>query len=296
MAASFELWLDRKGRVSPLRVATLAVLLWPLLLVAFDAARGHLGARLWNDLIHRTGWWALIFLLASLAITPLRRSARFARLVDVRRMVGVAAFAYALLHLCLYVVDQKFDVVKVATEIVLRLYLTIGFVALVGLTILGVTSNDTMVKRLGGVNWRRLHQVTYAITILALVHFVQQTKADVTLPILFAGLFVWLMGYRLLARWRGEGALTPLSLAALSIAAAILTMGADLLTIVVQSGQPLSVLLGPYADPQFQFGPVRPAWWVLAAGIAVVLLDIVRGVVTKSGPPRAPAAAVSQPR
>ena len=279
MTSSIALWRDRKGQLSPLRIGTLALLVWPAVLAIVDGARGHLGARTWNELIHRSGWWALVLLLLSLAITPLRRSARFGRLIDVRRMIGVASFAYAFVHLSLYVVDQKFDIVKVATEIAVRLYLTIGFVALLGLGALAVTSNDAMVKRLGGINWRRLHQVAYAITILALVHFFQQTKADVTVPILFAGLVVWLMGYRLLARWRGEGALTPVWLTILSLGAAILTMLGDFFTIVVQAGAPISFLLPPYVDPAFQFDPVRPAWWVLAAGLVVAVLDLVRGML-----------------
>ena len=92
-----------------------------------------LGARPINDLIHRTGYWALIFLLVTLAVTPLARIGRFSGLIDVRRMLGVGAFVYAATHILLFTADQMFDLFKVATEIVLRLYLTIGFIALLGL-------------------------------------------------------------------------------------------------------------------------------------------------------------------
>lgn len=290
MTTTLELWRDRKGRLSPLRIATLAILVWPLVLAGIDGARGHLGARMWNNLIHRAGWWALVFLLASLAITPLRRSGRFGRLIDVRRMIGVAAFCYALLHLCLFVVDEKFDLWKVAVEIVSRLYLTIGFVALLGLTALAVTSNDTMVRRLGGMTWRRLHQVAYAITILALVHFFQQTKADISVPTLYAGLVAWLMGYRLLAGWRGEGALTPPWLAALALVAGVLTILGEAIGIAVAFGiSPFMILVTVF---DFDLG-VRPGWWVLAAGLAVAALDIVRGGTSAAAPARparAPAA------
>src|SRR6185295_6134271 len=101
--------------------------------------------------------------MISLAVTPLRRVARFNHLVDVRRMIGVGAFVYAAAHISLYVADQMFDLWKVASEIVLRLYLTIGFIALLGLMALAATSTDAMVRRLGAKRWQRLHQAIYVI-------------------------------------------------------------------------------------------------------------------------------------
>ena len=146
-------------------------------------------------------------------MTPLRRIARFGNLIDVRRMIGVGAFFYIAAHLTLYIADQSFDLRKVASEIVLRLYLTIGFIAWSALPILAATSTDAMVKRLGGMNWRRLHQIIYVIGLLALIHFFQQTKADVSVPVFVSGLFTWLMGYRLIAWWRrGEGEFSTLLL------------------------------------------------------------------------------------
>ena len=272
--SSFALWRDRKGRLSGLRSLTLAVLVWPVALASLDGARGALGGRPVNELIHRSGWWALVFLLVSLAVTPLRRSARFGRLVDVRRMIGVAAFLYAALHLVLYVADEKFDLVKVATEIVSRTYLTIGALALLGLAVLGVTSTDTMVKRMGGLRWRRLHQLAYVITLLALVHFFQQTKADVTVPTLYAGLFAWLMGYRLLAGWRGEGALTPPWLVVLAVAVGLGTVAAEAVGISLAFSVPVFAFLATAFD--LEVG-LRPGWSVLGAGLAVAALDAVRG-------------------
>jgi sulfoxide reductase heme-binding subunit YedZ len=286
MASSLALWRDRRGRLSPLRVATLAILVWPIVLAAFDATFRTLGPRPWNDLIHRSGWWALVFLLASLAITPLRRSARFAKLVDVRRMIGVAAFAYAALHLGLYVVDEKFNLVKVALEIVSRLYLTIGFVALLGLTALAITSNDAMVKRMGGLSWRRLHMAAYAIGLLTLVHFFQQTKADITVPTLYAGLFAWLMGYRVLERLRGADALGPASLTGLSLVASALTFLGEAVGISLAFKVPVGMILATAFD--FDLG-VRPGWWVLLAGLAVALMDAVRGIAERRRPQREPA-------
>jgi sulfoxide reductase heme-binding subunit YedZ len=183
MKKPWQSWRDRRGRLSPLRIVTLIVLLLPVGIAIYAYATTGFGARPLNDMIHRTGYWALMFLLASLAVTPLRRVARFGNLIDVRRMIGVGAFLYIAAHFSLYIADQSFDLRKVASEIALRLYLTIGFVALLGLAILAATSTDAMVKRLGGMNWRRLHQIIYAIGLLALIHFFQQTKADIGVPV-----------------------------------------------------------------------------------------------------------------
>lgn len=282
MREALVLWRDRRGRLSWLRVATLAILVWPALLMAIDAARGALGGRPLNELIHRTGWWALVFLLASLAVTPLRRSARFAKLIDVRRMIGVACCLYAAAHILLFVADLKLDLVKVATEIVSRLYLTIGFVALVGLLALAVTSNDAMVKRLGGLRWRRLHQAAYPIALLALIHFFQQTKADVSVPALYAGLFGWLMAYRILAAWRGEDALSPPMLVLLAFVVAALTFAGEALGIAIAFRQPLGEFLPQYAATVTDLSVgLRPGWPVLAAGLAVAGLDALRRAGTR---------------
>ena len=164
-----------------------------------------------------------MFLIITLAITPLRRITRYGQLLDVRRMLGVGAFCYAALHISLYVLDQQFDLVKVASEIVKRIYLIIGFVALSGLTVLAITSTDGMVRRLGGMRWARLHQIVYVIAFLALIHYFQQTKADVSVPTLVAGLFGWLMCYRFAVR-RIRGELSSAGLALLSVVVAALTL------------------------------------------------------------------------
>lgn len=270
----FKLWQDRRGRVSILRIVVLAAFVLPLLLAAYAAYPNGLGARPLNDLIHRAGYWALIFLLASLAVTPLRRIARFGALVDVRRMLGVGAFAYAAAHILLYIADLQFDLVKVATEIVLRLYLTIGFVAWLGLAALAATSTDRMMRRLGGARWRRLHQATYVIVLLALIHFFQQTKADVTVPTLFAGLCGWLLLYRVLARFRSTEELSPLQLIGLAVAVAVLTFAAEAIGIgIAYHVSPLRVLDSAF---DFHLDTIRPGWFVLAAGLAVALLDLIR--------------------
>ena len=100
----------------------------------------------------------MLFVVFSLAVSPARRLFAAPKLINMRRTLGVTAFCYALLHLTLYVVEQKYDLAKVLSEIVLRIYLTIGFIALIGLIALAATSTDGMIRRLGAQRWNRLHQ------------------------------------------------------------------------------------------------------------------------------------------
>jgi methionine sulfoxide reductase heme-binding subunit len=288
--AKLQIWRDRRGQISPLRIATLALLLLPLALAAWNAEAIAAGARPVNDLIHRAGFWALMLLIITLAVTPLRRITRFGQLVDIRRMLGVGVFCYAALHISLYVVDQMFDLGKVASEIVHRVYLVIGFTALTGLAVLAATSTDGMVRRLGGSRWQRLHQIVYVIAFLALIHYFQQTKADVSAPTLVAGLLAWLMCYRIVVR-RIRGELSSAGIAVLSVVVAALTLLAQSIGVaLVFQVSPLVVLQTAftfYFDFDLESIPdtleslvanlqmLNPAWLVLAAGLIVAALNMV---------------------
>jgi sulfoxide reductase heme-binding subunit YedZ len=276
MRSSFAVWRDRRGRLSALRIATLALLLLPIgLAVAAAFTEDRFGARPINDLVHRAGYWTLVFLLSALAVTPLTRIARFGQLMDVRRMIGVGAFCYAAVHILLYTADQMFDLLKVGSEIVLRLYLTIGFTTLIGLLALAATSTDGMVRGLGPARWQRLHQAVYVIACLALIHYFQQTKADVSVPTFVAGLFAWLMGYRLAVKfWKPKADFTPWSLLALTIAATALTFAGEAIGIGISFGVSPLMVLGMAFD--FDLESIPPGWLVFGAGLCVVALDIVR--------------------
>jgi sulfoxide reductase heme-binding subunit YedZ len=194
---SWQLWRDRRGRLSPLRIGMLALLLFPIAKALVDAQSIVHGARPLNDMIHRAGFWALVFLGVTLAVTPLRRIVRYGNLIDVRRMLGVGAFCYIATHLTLFTASQMFNLGKVAHEISHRWYLIVGGTAWLGLATLAATSTDGMVRRLGALRWRRLHQIVYCVVLLALIHYFQQTKADVTVPVFAASLILWLIAYRL---------------------------------------------------------------------------------------------------
>ncbi|MEW9808309.1 sulfite oxidase heme-binding subunit YedZ [Mesorhizobium sp. ZMM04-5] len=273
-------WTDRSGKFSPLKAAVLAAACLPALMLAWSAFSGTLaasapvgplGPRPITEAIHETGEWAIRFLWLSLAVTPLRRIADWPKLILVRRMLGVTALAYALAHFALYAVDLKLDVARIASEIALRFYLTIGFVALVALIALGSTSTDAAIKRLGR-NWVRLHKIVYAIGLLAALHFFIQSKADVYQPTLMAGLFLLMMLYRL-AHWRGFAINSPLVLAAIAVLAALCTVAVEYAWYALATGVPPGRVLA--ANLQFSYS-IRPAWWVLAVGAGMAVVAGVR--------------------
>jgi len=269
---AWQLWRDRRGRISALRVATLLLLLLPLAKAVAESSQIAHGARPLNELIHRAGFWALVFLGVTLAVTPFRRIFRYGNLIDVRRMLGVGTFCYIAAHLALFFADQSYSVGKFIHEITHRVYLIIGAVAWIGLAALAATSTDGMVRRLGGMRWRRLHQAIYAIALLALIHYFQQTKADVTVPTFAAGLFFWLIAYRVLAWWQGRGELSTLSLFLLAICVSVATFLGEAIGIAIAFHVSPMRVLGTIFD--FDAG-IRPGWQVLAAGLAVAVVDAV---------------------
>lgn len=263
-------WRDRSGAFSPLKAFTFALLFVPAILLAEAAWQGALGPKPWQSATHDSGTWAIRLLLASLAVTPARQLLRQPRIGELRRMIGLAGFAYALLHLGIYAGDLKFDLAKVVSEIILRVYLTIGFVALLGLAALAATSTDGMLRRLGGRAWRRLHWLAHPIALLAVVHFTLQSKADVTEPMLMAGLYVWLMSYRLVAPQGGAPGL--LALLGLAVGSAAATAGIEFAWYGLATGIDPWRVLEANLDITFGF---RPAVWVGIVGLGATALRMV---------------------
>ena len=270
-------WRDRAGRVSGLKLATFLFALAPGLWFAGAYAADALGPKPITALLHGTGEWAVRFLLLSLAVTPLRRIANAPKLILVRRMLGLTVLAYALIHLMLYVVDQNFVLTKVVSEIATRIYLTIGFVALLGLVVLGVTSTDGMIRRLGKA-WPRLHKAVYTIAVLGLLHYYLQAKIDVSDPVFWTGAFLLLMGWRAMQRFRWPT--NPLTLTGLAVFAALATALLEATWYGLASGVPASLVLS--ANLEFP-DTIRPAWWVLGLGLCVPVVNAVRTGLGGSG-------------
>ncbi|MBM3538931.1 MAG: sulfoxide reductase heme-binding subunit YedZ [Alphaproteobacteria bacterium] len=272
--------VDRAGRFSPIKATVFALLLVPGLWTAIDLATGNLGPRPFDAATRETGTWTIRLIFLSLLVTPLQQLAQWPKLVSVRRMVGVAACVYGLAHLALFVVHERYDFVKVASEIVLRIYLTIGFAALLGLAALAVTSTDAMIRRLGAKGWRRLHQAVYVIGVLATVHFFMQSKLNVYQPLVMAGLYLWLMLYRIVAARSPRARQTPLLTAGvLAMAvAAITALGEALYFRLARGVDPLRVLS---ANLSLDDIGMRPGWMVLFVGAAVLTVIALRLAVLR---------------
>jgi methionine sulfoxide reductase heme-binding subunit len=262
---------ERSGRWSPVKIVAFAASIAPALWIAYQAATDDLGARPVTEAIHQAGDWALRFLFITLAITPAQRILHYPRIILARRTLGVASAGYALLHLSLYILDQHFDLFKVASEIVLRIYLLIGALALTGLIALASTSTDAAISRLGSARWNLFHRLVYGIAVLGAVHFFIQSKLNIYQPVLMAGFLVWLLAYRGLFRRYGE--VTPLALLLLAVAAAGVTAVGEALIYMFTSGVDSRRVLLAHFDVDAE---VRPAWWVLAAGLAVAALAVGR--------------------
>ena len=185
-------------------VVSLLPALWVIGAIASDYFNGTrlLGSNPIKEAEHYTGRWVLRFLTLTLAVTPIRQTFGWNWLQKYRRMLGLFAFSYALLHLTIYfVLDLELAWGDLAEDIVKRPYITIGMAAFALLVPLAVTSTAKMVKRLGGKRWVALHRSIYVIVILGLIHFWMAVKRDVTDPLFYAVIVAVLLGYRVVA-WR----------------------------------------------------------------------------------------------
>jgi sulfoxide reductase heme-binding subunit YedZ len=258
---------ERSGRWSSVKIGAFVAALLPALWIAYQAFTDDLGARPVTEAIHQAGDWALRFLFVTLAITPAQRILHYPRIILARRTFGVAAAGYAVLHLSLYVLDQHFDLFKVASEIVLRIYLLIGALGLAGLLTLASTSTDAAIRRLGSARWNALHRIVYGIAFIGSVHFFMQSKLNIYQPVLMAGFLAWLLAYRLLHRRNGE--VSPFDLVLLAGATAALTATGEAAIYMLTSGVNGWRVLLAHFDLDME---VRPAWWVLGAGLAVAAI------------------------
>jgi sulfoxide reductase heme-binding subunit YedZ len=174
-----------------------AVLLLPLAKIGWDAFQGDLGANPIEAVQNRLGFWTITLLALSLVPTPAWDLLRVGWPQRLRRVLGVTAFAYALLHFLFYVgVDKFFDWATISKDLTKRPFLMVGFAAILCLAPLAITSTDGWVKRLGFRRWKLVHRLVYLAAALAVVHFAWRVKADLTRPLLFAGAFALLLALR----------------------------------------------------------------------------------------------------
>jgi sulfoxide reductase heme-binding subunit YedZ len=172
----------------------------PLALLVWDALRGNLGANPIEYFLRTTGVLTLVFLLITLAITPLRKIFGWNSLIKFRRMLGLYAFFYGCLHLATYVgFDRALSLSGTVADVFERPFIAVGMLSFFLMIPLALTSTNAMVKRLGGKNWQRLHRLTYLIAAGGVIHFWMIVKSDIFYPFLFGLVLAGLLGYRYFA-------------------------------------------------------------------------------------------------
>jgi methionine sulfoxide reductase heme-binding subunit len=185
-----------------LKAAVFIVCLIPAGQLAYAAYIGDLGVNPIEFITRFTGSWALIILIASLAVTPLRRITGWNDLIKFRRMIGLFAFFYASLHFATYLgLDLFFDFRAIGKDIVKRPYITVGFIGFVAMVPLAITSTAGMIRRLGK-RWQQLHRLVYLAAIAGVIHFYWLVKADISRPAQYGAVLAVLLGFRLVVKWR----------------------------------------------------------------------------------------------
>lgn len=176
----------------------------PAGLLVYNAYHDQLGVNPIETVTRTTGGWTLTFLLITLGITPLRRILKMNSLIQYRRMLGLFAFFYALLHFTTYVaLDQFFDFAEIVKDVAKRPYITVGFSSFLLLIPLAVTSTKGMIRRLGK-RWQQLHRLVYLIAIGGVIHFLWLVKADIARPTRYGIVLALLLAYRVYEKLRRD--------------------------------------------------------------------------------------------
>lgn len=181
----------------------------PLAFLLFDWYRGLLGANPVEFFLRTTGVLALTFLLITLLVTPLRKIFGLNALIKYRRMLGLFAFFYAVVHLITYsIFDKSLDFGAIVSDVWQRPFIAVGMIALTLLVPLAVTSTNGWVKRLGGKKWALLHKLSYVVPVLGVIHFWMIVKSDVFYPAIFGLVVAVLLGYRIVGNLRPQAVKT----------------------------------------------------------------------------------------
>jgi methionine sulfoxide reductase heme-binding subunit len=185
-----------------LKPIVFVVCLIPFVALAIAALHDQLGANPIAEITHITGDWTLRFLLISLAVTPLRRLSGWNEVIGYRRMLGLFAYFYAVLHFGTYIVlDQYFAWDVILKDIAKRPFITIGFLGLAAMTPLAVTSTKGWIRRLGR-RWQQLHRLVYVAAIAGVVHYLWLVKSDKTRPLTYGLILALLLGIRAWYAWQ----------------------------------------------------------------------------------------------
>ena len=191
----------------------------PLARLAWKGFHGMLGANPLEFITHSTGDWTLIFLLVTLSITPLRKLTHLYWLIGLRRMFGLYAFFYGILHLTTYAwLDKFFAVHEMLADIAKRKFITAGMTAFTLMIPLALTSTKGWIRRMGGKRWHALHRLIYVSAIAGVIHYIWLVKADLHKPLEYAAVLGVLMLYRLVA-WAARAKLNSKDAAGVKVEA-----------------------------------------------------------------------------
>jgi sulfoxide reductase heme-binding subunit YedZ len=189
--------LKRNARIA-VKAGVWILCLLPLSILVYLATTNDLGANPISFVTNWLGQWTFRLLLVSLALTPIRILTGLAWPIILRRLLGLFTFFYACLHFCVWIlIDHYFNWGQMAEDIIKRRYITVGMLALLCLIPLAITSTNGMVKRLGGVAWRRLHRLVYLIGVLAALHFLWLSKGIRADAYLYTAILTLLLGVRI---------------------------------------------------------------------------------------------------
>lgn len=178
----------------------------PLALLLWDVYGGRVGANPLEYATRTTGMLTLVFLVLTIAVSPVRQVFKWNGLGKFRRMLGLFAFFYGLLHLLTYVAfDRYFDLRTVPSDVAARPFIAIGMLAFFLMLPLAITSTNKMVKRLGGKRWRALHRLVYAAGVAGVIHFWLLVKSDTRLPVTFGFVLLLLLAHRIFAKLNPPG-------------------------------------------------------------------------------------------
>jgi methionine sulfoxide reductase heme-binding subunit len=194
--------MSRSRLISIIKTFVFIAALGPLGWLVLKAFQNDLGANPVEFVTHATGDTALILLLCSLAITPLRKVAQLPDLIRFRRMLGLFAFFYASLHLLTFLgLDHHFNWAEVLPDVYKRPFVTAGFTAWLLMVPLALTSTAWSIRKMGGKKWQALHRLVYFSAIAGVVHYWWLVKKDITDPAIYAVILALLIGYRLALRF-----------------------------------------------------------------------------------------------
>lgn len=263
-------WNDRDQRFSCLKASTFAVMFAPAIWLIYEVITEQFGPVPLGGMTYWSGLLALALLMLALAITPAAKICGWGRLIIIRRMIGVTALSYAIAHVIIYFALRFWNFPSIAHEVATRISLVLAVIATFGMVALGATSVDAAVRRMGAKGWQRLHNAIYAISGLAVIHYLLSPDIYPE-QYLMSGILFWLLGWRGLDR-SGLGTNT-VALTLLAIATAVLTAVLQLGWIWAYHHYQPSEILSIYFS--FDLG-IPPTWKILGFGLVIALAVIIR--------------------